>query len=395
MRLRIASLSILALAGLPVQGRLCYQFSDAQSGQPPTIVATLGIADIPAGIPGPAGTYTAIFSSTVKMRGIDYAPANLATVVFAGATYSFSLITIAISNGPSASGPTRVRIMGVQLPPGPGVNHFDVILQGPDDRVLLPARFPRALPPAAAWKTNGGHAGSVSITHRGNTRSAYVESITSAESGNSCAVRTTDIFIGGLRDGTDRNVLNYYEFFRAAHPDSPLSSSKYFSWDGTSPDGGEMLPAFITQLPAGTIVNLIGHSYGGDTAARVAAHSSRQIHLLITIDPVGGRSVPDFPNPSVRRRPSTPGWPGILLPLFKSLRPIVAMWVDVNANPAADDPSDEVADAGGKWNALPDAPVRYDDIYIPARGCHHAEFSKMMIFKGTTGKSAEDILLGR
>jgi hypothetical protein len=206
---------------------------------------------------------------------------------------------------------------------------------------------------------------------------------------------TVDVFIGGLLDGEYRNVLDYYNnVFLPQHPNTMTFMSKYFSYDETSPDGGPSLSPYLAALPSGTTINLIGHSYGGDTAVNLAASSGRPINLLITIDPVGGRSDPTYPTAyPPRRAPSFP-WSSRLIKKFRALKTNTATWIDVDAQPSADDASDIVALLGGKYDELPNTPVKYDTLFIGAIGEHHSQFSDMMILPGTDGKSAQDILLG-
>jgi pimeloyl-ACP methyl ester carboxylesterase len=44
----------------------------------------------------------------------------------------------------------------------------------------------------------------------------------------------------------------------------------------------------INKIPKGIKINLIGHSYGVDSAAKIVEKLLTRIHTLITIDPVGG-----------------------------------------------------------------------------------------------------------
>lgn len=65
--------SALAICGLlmielSASGQVCYQFSDAQNGQPPTTVATVTISAIPASLTGPgASGYGAGFTSASSL----------------------------------------------------------------------------------------------------------------------------------------------------------------------------------------------------------------------------------------------------------------------------------------------------------------------------------------
>jgi pimeloyl-ACP methyl ester carboxylesterase len=53
------------------------------------------------------------------------------------------------------------------------------------------------------------------------------------------------------------------------HPDTATFHSDYFSHDGSRQDGktgDQCLEPFIRHLPPDAIINVVGHSYGGDTA---------------------------------------------------------------------------------------------------------------------------------
>jgi pimeloyl-ACP methyl ester carboxylesterase len=103
-------------------------------------------------------------------------------------------------------------------------------------------------------------------------------------------------------------------------------------------------------------IDLIGHSWGGDTAATIAENSPRKIDMLITIDPV-----------SVNR------------PDMNAVRNNTVTWIDVNASTTSSWTfANMVAGVGGAWN---DAPKAYADAFINA-SANHEEFSKMM---GTSG----------
>jgi pimeloyl-ACP methyl ester carboxylesterase len=97
-------------------------------------------------------------------------------------------------------------------------------------------------------------------------------------------------------------------------------------------------------MPKNRQINLIGHSYGGDTAADIAGIIPNKIHTLITIDPVG-RSDPDF----------------------KQVRKNTKIWINVNAVSSAISGGDIAALAGGMWN---DSPEGYADIHIRAPYTH-------------------------
>lgn len=378
----------LLLVELPASGQVCYQFSDAQDGQPPTFVATLSIASIPPSLTGSGGSYGALFTSSPSLStlaGVNYSPANVVTITSGGTTYLFNYFSVAISYNVAGSNETMLYIIGSQVFPSTTAG-FSISLVGQSN--LFPTGLTASLPPLSDW------GGFVLFAPNGlGGGGGFFTAIASI--GSACALgATADIFIGGLYDGTSHLVFKYYTTFKS---DNPTITSEYFSWDGTSPDGGPALESYIASLAQGTTINLIGHSYGGDTAVNVAGTSGRQINLLITIDPVGGRSVPVYPTPSFRQpsRPPLPAWPRDLIPKLKAMRLNTTTWIDVDAQPTTNDESDLVALVGGKWGTLPDTPVKYDDLFIPAVGVHHYQFSDMMVLTGSTGKSAQDILLGQ
>jgi hypothetical protein len=94
-----------------------------------------------------------------------------------------------------------------------------------------------------------------------------------------------DIYVGGLGDESiGHAVLN----FAQEQSERREHSVAYFPFDANaSPDtAGTALARYIDTLPADAQVNLIGHSYGGDTAAKAVALTTHPVNLLITIDPV-------------------------------------------------------------------------------------------------------------
>jgi len=75
--------------------------------------------------------------------------------------------------------------------------------------------------------------------------------------------------VGGLRDHNSAVVYNEYERFKFARPDVP---SRYFPHDANRD-----IANYIQTLPDGVPVTLIGHSWGGDTAARVALNLPKRL----------------------------------------------------------------------------------------------------------------------
>ena len=77
------------------------------------------------------------------------------------------------------------------------------------------------------------------------------------------------IFVGGAGDQNSAIVYREYERFKFARPDI---SSRYFSHDQNREIG-----KYINTLPDGAPVTIIGHSWGGDTAAQVALNVPKRI----------------------------------------------------------------------------------------------------------------------
>jgi RHS repeat-associated protein len=151
-----------------------------------------------------------------------------------------------------------------------------------------------------------------------------------------------NIYIGGFGDSWFFHQVEKY-------PMGP--NSYYFRWDQTD----AINDLIHKQLPCEPI-NLIGHSYGADTAASIAVDSG-MVNLLVTIDPVS--------------------WFG---PNYDDIKSSVKTWVDVNAT--GSDPGlgnlvngNFAAGIGGAWNAGPSATagiIYYTSPYT------HSNFGAMM-----------------
>lgn len=168
-----------------------------------------------------------------------------------------------------------------------------------------------------------------------------------------------DIFVGGLGDGTSQIVQSYYTVYHAAHPDSA-----YYSWRDLDDIVND-----INSTPSGDPINLIGHSYGGDTAAQAAIRACGKVALLITIDPVSYHG----PDPS-------------------SLENAVGTWVDVDAEGGSAFRLDNLmAGGGGGWNSSPNGIA---DLYIQDTTSSHQAFERMMNASGPGTNSPAEILGG-
>lgn len=168
-----------------------------------------------------------------------------------------------------------------------------------------------------------------------------------------------NIFIGGLDDEKHGNVK-----------DSPILDeiygNNYYAPYKDEDDGGNAISHFIETLPKEKTINLIGHSYGGDTAAKVAKKYPGRINLLVTIDPTSWSS-----------------------PDLAKVRKSVKKWINVNARLSDGTGGNFLAGIGGSWDK---APEDYAHIFINAP-FNHKQFAKMI--RNAVSKeslSAKDIL---
>jgi len=223
--------------------------------------------------------------------------------------------------------------------------------------------------PVAAWRTmnavfaDPGRFAGIVASDSGQRGVQYAEvsrNVKTDASQTDAPPRPVYIFVGGYKDDVYENVWNYYIDFESKHPGQAF----YFSQAAP-----ERIKDFIASLPKGTPVNLIGHSYGADTAAKIFESSTGKINTLITIDPVSwGR------------------------PDFAVVRSHTNVWIDVDATPTEHMEGSNVAAAlGGDWGSAPKNAVT---TYIKAVE-NHAEFTKMMRTKGPDGRTPEQILLGQ
>lgn len=168
-----------------------------------------------------------------------------------------------------------------------------------------------------------------------------------------------DIFVGGAGDGSTHNVQSYFDLYHAAHPDS-----SYYSWE----DEAGILKDIANTDPNDPI-HLIGHSYGGDTAAKAALKACRKVDILITIDPVS------------HHRPN-----------LQNLANSVGTWIDVDAEGGSHfNIANMLAGGGGGWNG---APYGMADSYIQDDNVGHADFEQMMNASGPGVSSPVQVLAG-
>ncbi len=171
---------------------------------------------------------------------------------------------------------------------------------------------------------------------------------------------TLSIFVGGFADATHQVMRSYvFGYFVEQYPDVPVLYQPHSA----------NLGGVLRGLPDGTRINLVGHSWGGNIAARSAIHSGRNVNLLITIDPVSWR-----------------------IPAYRRVRDHVAQWVNVNAvGGERFDRGNVIAGIGRRWGK---GPARYSD-YREANAAH-GWFRVMMQDHGSDHRhrSAEEVLVG-
>jgi pimeloyl-ACP methyl ester carboxylesterase len=176
-----------------------------------------------------------------------------------------------------------------------------------------------------------------------------------------------DVFVGGLDDGAKNIVKGYfYGLYKPKH----FGSMEYFSWEAD-----EGIVNYLDRLPPDEQINLIGHSYGGDTVGKVAADYKRRINVLVTVDPVGSHD--DIP--------------------FSKIKGNCAVWVDVNSNPHGLRSSFNLSNIGagigyfvgsGDWGETPKGFTTY---YIES-SLDHEQFSGLLAARGDDGQIAISIL---
>ena len=183
--LSLSRLCCLLLAGLPMSGQICYQFSDAQPNQPPTYTATVSIASIPAsltGSPAPFDQGPAYEGGFTSYPGAstssDYSPYNLITITSANTTYTYNNFSISIYNWNSANDTFKLVISGSQLgpvTPTGGLPLVNITLAPAVGANLFPNGLTSSLPPNTVWTgdsstTYNGSFGSLSAgTFLGST----------------------------------------------------------------------------------------------------------------------------------------------------------------------------------------------------------------------------------
>jgi hypothetical protein len=158
------------------------------------------------------------------------------------------------------------------------------------------------------------------------------------------------IFFGGALDSVNTNMLDVYRNYSYKH-----HKKLYFPWTGTGIgiDEALIIPDSVYSHTAQVILDsykdykicLVGHSYGGDTAMRVARVLGKRVELLITLDPVSKRA-----NPIVRAM-------GYCMPPQACLKE--TYWINVYAD------TELISFAGGHWGHQVFA---FENFYMPNTG---------------------------
>ena len=173
-------------------------------------------------------------------------------------------------------------------------------------------------------------------------------------------------FVGGAGDGMTGNVRDVQ---KNNHSPAPGVTTKYYSHEDV-----EQILNDIRAQPPGTRIVLVGHSWGGDTAARVAAQlgaEGRPVDLLVTVDPVGNGASDGFLN---------------------RVRAGSREWINVQATGGNwYDGDNLIARLGNRYGS---APQRFADQHIAA-GFGHADFADLVRHPGADGRSALQRALSR
>lgn len=186
--------------------------------------------------------------------------------------------------------------------------------------------------------------------------------------GITAASPTLVIFVGGGGDSKYRNV---YDFQSSSDVIRDLGhrQSAYFGHDEAS-----AIMTRIADEAQGTRIVLVGHSWGGDTAAQVAGalgQRGRPVDTLITVDPVGRGLSDDF---------------------FQRVRAGSREWVNIRAHGSAtSDFSDFVAAVGGAYG---DGPRGHATRHIEAP-VTHANFRGLLSSPDPGGISGFRRMLGQ
>lgn len=175
------------------------------------------------------------------------------------------------------------------------------------------------------------------------------------------------VFVGGFMDETFGNaVVNAEREIRDANPG--ISTYRF------AHDQGDAIERLIRSQPPGTRVRLIGHSWGGNTAAEIADRMGTAGHpldMLVTVDPVGNGTNTAF---------------------YERVRQGTRRWVNVNATGGSSwDFSNLVRRAGTPYDS---GPMGHAHEFLPAR-VEHSQFSRMLRERTSEGRSLLNEIIAR
>lgn len=187
--------------------------------------------------------------------------------------------------------------------------------------------------------------------------------------------RPAVIFIGGAGDSWLNGPVGRTVNGHPEHPDReamrrlyPNADIQYFPNDNQ-----RAIQDYIDQLPAGTPVTLVGHSWGGHRAAILAAAAAREgrsFERVVTVDPVGWRLPSAF---------------------YPQVRAGTREWINIQATGGGSiEPSNIIAFLGNRYG---DAATQAADIGLRVPTAH-ANFSRMLDARGPDGRSIRQRIFG-
>jgi pimeloyl-ACP methyl ester carboxylesterase len=224
----------------------------------------------------------------------------------------------------------------------------------------------RADPPGGAAKdgsqSTGGKGGFALPIHdsAGSTAPSPRPGITAASP-------TLVIFVGGGGDAKS-GIVSGFEDSLAVRTELGHRGTAYFANDEQA-----AIIARINAEPQETRIVLVGHSWGGDTAAQAAAalgQQGRPVDTLVTVDPVGRGLSDDY---------------------LRRVRAGSREWVNIHARAAVRDRSDAIADAGGRYG---DWPRAHATRHIEAP-LNHGDFDGLLRSNDPASVSGFRRILGR
>jgi len=219
----------------------------------------------------------------------------------------------------------------------------------------------------------GGDAtdGSQSAAGQGNfampIRDSAGTTAPSPRPGITAASPTLVIFVGGGGDAKS-GIVAGFEDSVAVRTELGHPRTAYFVNEQRAP-----IMARIAAEPKETRIVLVGHRWGGDTAARAAAalgQQGRPVDTLVTVNPVGRGLSDDY---------------------FRRVRAGSREWVNIRAYGAAWDRTDVITVAGG---AYADGPRGYATRHVEAP-LNHGNFNGLLRSNDPAGMSGFRRILGR